>query len=125
MLIRLRDSELKAPNKRPLPKVKPNDPLRLFQLATIFIFAAIGLVLSVSMFLMELVIGMQIKAKSARGRAEDRAEPKLRPTVIDRSVTKDAGRRKGDNDDIEVSQTVIVKTEEKGDIITSLEIGEE
>ena len=78
ILIKLRDSELNAPNVIPLQKVKFNEPLTISQLATSFIFATIGLSLSVAMFLKEIVIGRKImfkdmkksttQSKSVRGR---------------------------------------------------------
>ena len=88
VLIKLRDSELKAPNKIPLPRVKLNEPLTVFQLATAFIFAAFGLVLSVSVFLMELVMRRKIISESIEsesGRVGQRATTIQKQIVIERS----------------------------------------
>ena len=62
ILAKLRDNELNAPTKIPLPRVKINQPLTIYQLATAFVFATFGIVLSVSVFLGELA-GQRINSK--------------------------------------------------------------
>ena len=66
ILAKLRDNELNAPTKIPLPRVKINQPLTIYQLATAFVFATFGIVLSVSVFLGELVTGGRINSKGDR-----------------------------------------------------------
>ena len=63
ILAKLRDNELNAPTKIPQPRVKINQPLTIYQLATAFVFAMFGIVLSVSVFLGELVTGRRINSK--------------------------------------------------------------
>ena len=130
ILIKLRDSELKAPNKIPLAKVKSNEPLKVFQLATIFIFAAIGLVLSVSMFLMELIIGRKIisesiRSKIARGRVGQKAKIRQRQIVIESGRNEDMRGRRGGKNKIEVGELEITAVTERGDIIMPRESGDE
>ena len=46
--------ELRAPIPVPLPKIKVNEPLIISQLATIFLFATFGIVVSILAFLAEI-----------------------------------------------------------------------
>ena len=57
ILIKLRDSELKAPYPIPQPKVKFNQPLSIYQLATAFLLVVAGVMISIAAFLMELFNG--------------------------------------------------------------------
>ena len=66
ILKKLRDDELKAPNPIPLPKVKFNQPLSFFQLATAFLLMAVGTLMSLSIFFMEMLNSPNDKAEGAK-----------------------------------------------------------
>ena len=66
ILIKLRDDESNAPNPIPRPKVKFNQPLSIFQLATAFMLMAAGMLISFSVFFMELLNRPNGKAKGAK-----------------------------------------------------------
>ena len=125
VLIKLRDSELKAPNKIPLPKVKFNEPLTVFQLATAFIFAAFGLVLSVSLCLMELVMRRKIisgSIESKSGRVGPRAIIIQRQIVIERSNEQNL---RGEKDKMEIRDIDRIEVADRKEMNTPLEDGEE
>ena len=67
ILIKLRDSELKAPYPIPQPKVKFNQPLSIYQLATAFLLVVAGVMISISAFLIELSHGLNGRGKDAPG----------------------------------------------------------
>ena len=67
ILQKLRDDELRAPNPKQLPKVKVNEPLSISQLVTVFLLAAVGIVISISAFFVELQLkGQKENAKPGR-----------------------------------------------------------
>ena len=66
ILIKLRDDELKAPNPILRPKVKFNQPLSIFQLATAFMLMAAGMLISLSIFFVELLNRPNDKAKGPK-----------------------------------------------------------
>ena len=119
ILIRLRDSELKAPYKIPLPKVKPNESqLTIFQLATIFTFATTGIVLSVFIFLCELVIGRKITPKSSRPKSARDGE-RQRTTHIQSHIfiEKKRGKQEG-KDKKKTEESDVIEISGKVEIIT-------
>ena len=61
ILVKLRDDELNAPFPVPRPKVKFNEPLTLRQLNTAFIWWAVGIVVSMSIFSAELLAAKNCK----------------------------------------------------------------
>ena len=124
ILIRLRDSELKAPYKIPLPNVKPNESqLTIFQLATIFIFATTGIVLSVFIFLSELIIGRKITSKSSRPKSaregeRQRTTDKPRHIFIERNKKgKTRGKQEG-KDKKKTEESDVIRISGKVEIIT-------
>ena len=119
ILIRLRDSELKAPYKIPLPNVKPNESqLTIFQLATIFIFATTGIVLSVFIFLSELIIGRKITSKSNREGERQRTTDKPRHIFIERNKKeKTRGKQEG-KDKKKTEESDVIRISGKVEIIT-------
>ena len=54
--------ELRAPNQIPLPKVKHNQPLSIYQLATA-LYALLGIVASLLAFCLELIKGREDQGK--------------------------------------------------------------
>ena len=66
ILTKLRDDELKAPNPIPLQRVKFNQPLTFFQLATAFLLVAVGVVISLCLFVMELLNTPNEKAEEVK-----------------------------------------------------------
>ena len=66
ILIKLRDDELKAPNPIPRQKVKFNQPLSISQLATAFLLMTTGMLISISVFFVELLNRPNGKAKGAK-----------------------------------------------------------
>ena len=56
--------ELRAPIPIPLPKLKVNQPLSISQLATIFLFATFGILVSIMAFLAEIFRAQKGKAKN-------------------------------------------------------------
>ena len=119
ILIRLRDSELKAPYKIPLPNVKPKESqLTIFQLATIFIFATTGIVLSVFIFLSELVIGRKITSKSNREGERQRTTDKQIHIFIERNgKEKKRGKQEG-KDKKKTEESDVIRISGKVEIIT-------
>ena len=119
ILIRLRDSELKAPYKIPLPNVKPNESqLTIFQLATIFIFATTGIVLSVFIFLSELVIGRKITSKSNREGERQRTTDKQIHIFTERYMKeKKRGKQEG-KDKKKTEESDVIRIPGKVEIIT-------
>ena len=66
ILIKLKDDQLIAPNPIPRPKVKFNQPLSIFQLATAFLLMAAGMLISMSVFFIELLNRPNVKAKGTK-----------------------------------------------------------
>ena len=66
ILKKTKGDELKAPNPRPLAKLKINQPLSIHQLASAFLLEVSGIVISILAFSVELLLRKKSKAKGSK-----------------------------------------------------------
>ena len=91
ILKKIKSDELNAPNHVPQPKLKINQALSILQLATVFFWLVSGIVISIVVFLLEVLCGKKAKAEGTRNQqvAWDAPDRDPHERKMNKAITKE------------------------------------